>query len=72
LVLKFQIPLVNIALSGKSKPDLPTIFWNHTRNGLLTQTKFPLRKLLAQKLRLGSVDYGHKIMARSGGEIRQP
>ena len=27
---------------------------------------------LCKKLRMGSVDYGHKTMARSGGEIRQP
>jgi hypothetical protein len=27
---------------------------------------------LCKKLRMGSVDYGHRTMARSGGEIRQP
>jgi hypothetical protein len=69
--LKISDSLANIALSGKSKPDLPPISGcrersSHWSIGSMTTDG------VVQKLRMGSVDYGHKAMARSGGEIRQP
>jgi hypothetical protein len=63
--------LVNAALYGKSKPAaLSQNSGNLSHSGLLAPGN-PIRSPLRQ-IRLGSVVYGHGVMARSGGEIWQP
>jgi hypothetical protein len=61
--------LVN-ALYGNQNPPLSQNSGNLSHSDLLAPGN-PIRSPLRQ-IRLGSVVYGHRVMARSGGEIRQP